>query len=262
VRTNSPDNTRMSRRLRPALDAEIRGARRALKAPYWEATRTPVYCLVFLLPLVVAYELAAVSLRPEFDPQQRLVAQRLIRQLVAWLGTDRAWVPGAALLLTLVVWQLISRGSWQIRARVPLLMIVESLVLTLPLLVLGRMLQQTSGGAVVPGLWARVVLVLGAGIYEELVFRFYLVSALKRLLGDVCRVPKRAVAPTAIIAAALVFAGFHFYPLGAETFAWPVFLMLTGAGAYLALVFVLRGLGIATGCHVAYNLIVLLLPGG
>lgn len=243
--------------LRPANPSDV---------PYREATRRPLCCLVFLFPLVAAYELGALLLRPEAGPEQRLVAQRLIQQLLAWLGTDAVWVPGAALLLTLVIWQLWSRGSWRVRGRVPLLMVIESLVLTLPLFVLRGLFQETTAGPpdAAPGdvLRARLVLALGAAVYEELVFRLYLISGLIYLLVHACRVPKRAAIPAAVALAALVFAACHLRPIGSESFAWPLFLMLTAAGGYLAVIFVLRGLGVSTGCHAAYNLIALALGVG
>ena len=94
---------------------------------------------------------------------------------------------------------------------------------------------------------------------EELVFRLYLITMLMGLLTVVCRVPKRVALPIAVVLAALAFAGCHFGPIGSETFSWPLFVMLTVAGAYLAVVFAVRGLGVATGCHAAYNVMSLLL---
>lgn len=219
-------------------------------------------CLVFLFPLVAAYELGAVVLRPEAWPEQRLVAHSLIQQLGAWLGHDAVWIPGAALLLTLVTWQVLSRASWRLRWWVPPLMIVESLALTPPLFVLGKLLQQASGNPAAEGLRVQIVLALGAGVYEELVFRLYLISALTGLLTVVCRVPRRVTLPIAVVLAALAFAGCHFGPVGSETFSWPLFMMLTVAGAYLSMIFAVRGLGVATGCHAAYNVISLLLASG
>jgi hypothetical protein len=223
--------------------------------PYWEATREPLHCLVFLFPLVVIYESGALLLRPEAWPERQLVAEHLIQQLAAWVGTDAVWVPGVALVLTLLIWQFSRHKPWRVRRRVPLLMILESLVLTLPLFVLGKLLQQVAGGAPLEGLRVQMVLALGAGVYEELVFRFYLVSGLRLLLEGVGHVPKRAAILSAIVLAALIFAACHLRPIGSETFAWPAFLMLIAAGGYLSVVFVFRGLGVSTGCHAAYNLI-------
>jgi hypothetical protein len=221
---------------------------------YWVAARRPLHCLVFLFPLLAAYELGALVLHSAGWAGQPLVAAGLIQQLVGWLGTDAAWVPGAALLATLVVWQFGGRHSWDVRGAALPLMALESLVLTLPLFVV-RGLLEPAGGAVPGPVLARMTTLLGAAIYEELVFRLYLVGGLLYLLANVCRLRKRVAVATAVGLGALVFAACHLRPIGADAFAWPRFLMLAVAGAYLALVLIARGLGVATGCHAAYNLI-------
>jgi len=215
---------------------------------------------------VAAYEFGALLLQPELGPEQRLVASKLIQQLLGWIGTDAVWVPGAALLVTLVVWQFWRGGGWQFRFWVPLLMILESVALTLPLFVIGELLQQEAAppaeAPVFGILRVHIVLALGAGLYEELVFRFYLAGGLLLLFYRVCRVPKRESVILAVVLAALAFAACHLHPIGSEPFSWPRMLMLTAAGAYLCLIFIARGLGVSTGCHAAYNLISLALLAG
>lgn len=227
---------------------------------YWQATREPMACLVFLLPLVVAYEMGALMLRPEVWPEQRLIAQSFIQKLVAWFGTDAFWVPGAALIITLLAWQFLSQSPWKLRGWVPPLMIVESLVLTIPLFVLGRLaLQALDTGAFDRQMRIQIVLALGAGVYEELVFRFYLITGLVALLTAGMKMPRQIAIATAVVAGALLFAICHFTPIGSEPFRWPIFFMFFTAGGYLATIFVLRGLGVSTGCHAAFNLITLIL---
>ena len=226
---------------------------------YWQATREPTACLAFLVPLVAAYEMGALMLRPEVWPERRLVAQRLIQQLVAWFGTDAVWVPGVALVVTLVIWQLVSQSPWKLRGWVPLAMIAESLVLTIPLFVLGRLVLTAADGAFGYQMRVHIVLALGAGIYEELIFRFYLVTGLIALFTKYAKVPPQTATIAAIVVGGALFALCHFKPVGSEPFGWPMFLMFTAAGGYLATIFVLRGLGVSTGCHAAFNLITLVL---
>lgn len=247
----------------PSRDSPLtRRVGRSGPADYFTATRQPLHCLVFLLPLLIACEIAAVLVSGTAWPDSRLVAPRLLQRLVAWLGTDAAWVPGAVLLLTLLVWQVLSGHPWRVRAGVPLLMIPESLLLALPLLVLNQLLQQTAAGSADPqsaALPAHILVALGAGLYEELVFRFYLITGLAWLLARLARLPRRSALGVAAALAALLFAACHFRPVGVEPFRGARLVLLTVAGGYLGLVFVTRGLGIATGCHVAHNLIALLL---
>jgi membrane protease YdiL (CAAX protease family) len=222
---------------------------------YWEATQQPLYCLLLLFPLVGAYEFGALIVRPAAWPERQLVAYSLIQALLDWFGAGGVWLPGVLLLLTLLIWHILSRNSWQIIGWVLPVMVVESLLLTVPLFVLNRVML--AAGAPAAEWRSQVVLALGAGVYEELVFRLYLITGLMLLAVDVCRIPKRIAGVGVIAVAALVFASCHFPPLGSTAFAWQAFAMLTTAGAYLSIVFIHRGLGVATGCHAAYNLILL-----
>lgn len=225
---------------------------------YWSATREPLYCLVFLLPLVATYEFGALMLRVSVTAQHDLVALELMRTLLSWLGAGGLLLPGLTVVLTLLLWHVFSRRPWKIHAWVPLLMAVESVVLVPPLLALTSLRLQ-AGGAPRGALAEQMVLALGAGIFEELVFRLALLSLLLLLLVDVFRVPRGVAGGVAIGLGAAIFALCHYQPVGGEVFGLGSFLVRLAAGAYLSLLYLARGLGIATGCHAAYNLLLLLL---
>ena len=228
----------------------------ALLTAYAQATRQPLYVLLFLIPIVATYEFGALILRPATMPERDLVAQSLIQTALSFLGATGYLVPGLLLLLTLLIWHILSGRNWSVQGWVFPLMLLESLLLTLPLFVLGRLALQAES---TPSLRNQVVLALGAGIYEEMVFRLLLVTGLMLLFEELVNLPRKFAGAAAITLAALVFAACHVLPIGAETFAWPIFLMRTAAGAYLSLVYLTRGLGVSVGCHAAYNLILLLL---
>lgn len=232
-----------------------RPRRRQALSDYWDATREPLYCLVFLLPLVVTYEFTAAVLRVAAWPERRLVAQRLIGGALSAFGASGAWLPGVALLLTLAVWHVLTRRSWHIRAWVPLTMVAESAALTPPLLAITLLPLAAAGAAEAPPRLAeQLVVALGAGIYEEMIFRLALISALLILLDDILRVPRPWAAAAAGAVAALLFAACHYHPIGVDAFAWGSFVERALAGGYLSLIYLTRGLGVAIGCHVAYNL--------
>src|SRR5256885_11094080 len=90
---------------------------------YWESTQEPLYSLIFLLPFIATYEVGAILLRPFLAPQRQLVAKRLIEGLLGWFGASAVWLPGAALLATLLAWHIFSRRKWQVRAWGLLLMV-------------------------------------------------------------------------------------------------------------------------------------------
>ncbi len=226
--------------------------------PYWQATQQPVACLALLAPLIVVYEVAVAPMPADAGPVSQLVAHNFVQRFTAWLGGDAYWMPGMAAVATLIVWQLLAPGPWRLRAWVPGLMVLESVALAVPLLVLGRLLQAETH-PMTAGLWhARIVTAVGAGVYEELVFRFYLVGGLILVCRHGLVIGRRASQIAAVLAGALLFSLCHFTPVGSEAFSWPLFCLFAAAGSYLGLVFVMRGVGISTGTHVAYNLLSLL----
>jgi hypothetical protein len=237
---------------RRATSTQPQALRRNL-SDYWSLTHQPLYCLVFLLPLVLTYEFGALLLRISHWPERQLVAVRLVRDALGLFGASGLWLPGVAVLLTLLIWHLLSRRAWQVRAWVPLGMAVESILLTPPLFAL-NVVKLAAGAADGPRLAEQMVLALGAGIYEELIFRLGLISGLLLLLVDVLRVPRRVAVWLALGLSAVLFALCHCEPIGSLPLAWGTVLLYALAGAYLGLVYLWRGLGVSTGCHALYNL--------
>lgn len=228
---------------------------KSLWRKYAEDAQRPLSCLVFLFPLVAIHEFGTLLLGPALGPEQQLVAQSLIQRVLGWFGGRGSWLPAAALLLTLLAWQVLGGYSWRVRGWVVPLMAVESVVLTVPLFVLARLAALSVPIVDAPDMRCQIVLALGAALYEELVFRLYLMVGLMLMLERVLRVPAGVSATIAVVVSAATFALCHFAPVGGGAFAWGHFVRLSSAGAYLAILFLKRGLGVTAGCHAAFNLI-------
>jgi membrane protease YdiL (CAAX protease family) len=96
---------------------------------------------------------------------------------------------------------------------------------------------------------------LGAGIYEEALFRLILFSCLVRLLRLVEVNGLFSVVLAALASALLFSAAHHLGPYG-QPYSNYLFLFRLIAGLYFALLFQVRGFGIAVGAHSCYNLMV------
>ena len=108
------------------------------------------------------------------------------------------------------------------------------------------------------GNWQRgMVWSVGAGIYEELLFRLIGVSVLYLLFVKIIGMKNTAGAALAVGICALLFAGYHFPSW--ETFNIPTFLFYTAAGIYLGVVCLSRGFGIAVTTHALYDVMVVLM---
>jgi membrane protease YdiL (CAAX protease family) len=97
---------------------------------------------------------------------------------------------------------------------------------------------------------------IGAGIYEELVFRLIMIALLHLILVDVLALPEGIGQAGAIGVSSLAFALYHFPSWGEIRVT--LFLIYAFAGVYLAGIYLVRGIGIAAGAHAVYDIFVVM----
>jgi hypothetical protein len=118
-------------------------------------------------------------------------------------------------------------------------------------------LRSLAAGGLDGGPLARLTLSLGAGLYEELLFRVVIVALISnglRLLG-LGRLPAGGLAT---IVGALLFSAFHYVgPLG-EPLRLESFVFRTLAGLAFSALYLTRGFGITAWTHALYDVAVLL----
>jgi len=241
--------------------ARTRKSEQALSG-YLAETHSPLHCLVFLLPMLVAYEAGLYLLEPVpgYAGPAKIVAEDLFEKFLAAFGAGGLHLPALAIVAILVACQIFGKHPWRVHWPTLLGMTGESLLLALPLLALNQAVSRMAGIGLLAGSRAeawqeKLLLSLGAGIYEELVFRLILISLLSFLLIDLAELPKASALAAIIVLSSLAFALQHHYP-GSEEFEATRFAFRLLAGGYLASVFVLRGFAVAVGCHAFYDIIV------
>jgi membrane protease YdiL (CAAX protease family) len=113
----------------------------------------------------------------------------------------------------------------------------------------------------VHSLLANIVTGIGAGIYEELVFRLILICLLIMLFQDAFKLShENAIVLSIMISAALFSAHHHIdflsgQPNANDPFDLSEFVFRTIAGIYFAILYAIRGFGITAGTHAFYNII-------
>lgn len=240
---------------------------------YIRATCHPWPCLWFVLPLLVAYEVGVVQLGGTYPETIRNGADHWLRCALGVMGVQFSWVPPTLLALIFLGWTI---RRWEDRPGdlVGVLsgMILESVTYALGLWALSRALAPllVQAGielnvatedphspllsAAEPAL-RQVITYLGAGIYEEAVFRLLLFSWLVAALRWVDLSYVLAVTLAAGGSAILFSLAHHVGPYG-QSYSNYLFLFRLLAGLYFALLFEMRGFGIAVGSHACYNVMV------
>jgi hypothetical protein len=105
------------------------------------------------------------------------------------------------------------------------------------------------------GLPTLLMISLGAGIYEELLFRVILVSALAWFGTRVFRWGTTRSAVFAICLAALIFSAFHYLGPYGDRLELRSFVFRVIAGLLFSGLYVLRGFGITAWTHALYDVL-------
>lgn len=242
---------------------------------YYAESRQPRYSLLFALPLLLLYEGLAVGLSGSAMSGVRNGADVLLKTLFLSLGGRAGLMTFGALLVgagAWAVWSDFRNRPGALEHRVFWGMLAESMIYAA---VLGQVVSLLtawllSGGSLpmvvqtpVPALplGTQLVVSLGAGIYEELLFRVLLVSGLTALA---LRFEwERSVAVgAAVVASALIFSVFHYIGPYGDQFTMPSFTFRAIAGLVLSGLYVARGFGITAWTHALYDVGLALLGGG
>jgi hypothetical protein len=235
------------------------------RAGYWHASRAPRYSLTFVLPLLVLYEVLALVVNQ--DPVQgvRNGADVLLKSLFVTAAGTRGPLLFGLLLVGAIVYLVVRdrrRHPGPLRGRVFATMVAESAALALVFgTVVGLITAQlvasipplVAGPIAEDGWLTGLMISLGAGLYEELLFRVLLVSALlvaeRRLLG----LGALAAGVTAVTLGALIFSAFHYIGPYGDPLELGSFVFRTVAGFAFSGLYVTRGFGITAWTHALYD---------
>ena len=237
----------------------------SLKEDYWSDTRRPLTSLLFLLPWIAIYEIGILMLSQPGSNELRNGADYWMRSLLALSGAGQILLLPMLVIAILLSWHLIRRYSWTIRIETQVGMLAESLLLAVALVAVGQLHHllfvnfQTPDNdprlLTIQGPLTYAVSYIGAGIYEEVMFRLLLVPAAFGVFR-IMELPSRWAAAMAAVSTSFIFALAHHVGPAADAFNLFTFSFRAAAGIFFAAVFFIRGFGITVGCHAAYDLLV------
>ena len=221
----------------------------------------PIVCLVFVLPLLIFYELGAILLGHQ---SLRSGIDQWIHQPLYLLGFSGIVVLPIVTLAVLIYRHHQIQDHWHVRVSFLIGMILEAIGLGLILFWAANAINQLIGEAPVrvtaslsvDQWWANIVACVGSGIYEELVFRIVLLSLLIFLARRVF-IDKKMAAVVGVLAVSFVFTALHYSginPAGNQ-FEVSSFVFRFFASIVFCILFLFRGFGIAVGVHVAYDVL-------
>jgi membrane protease YdiL (CAAX protease family) len=231
---------------------------------YLRETRRPIYSAALVLPFLVVYHIGTIVLQTTYINGADALIVRILRSFSVHSMFGSVLVLAACF----IIWQLRTRESWNINAGMLFVYFLESVCFALLLLfafgwlstrfslILGEIRQSFSD----------LVLYCGAGVYEELVFRAFLLSILIAAFKFVFKNNKRAALVkrpaliSAVLLGALIFSAFHYIGPSGDAFSLGSFAQRILAGVYFSTLFVTRGFGVTAASHALYDIFIGLIP--
>ncbi len=142
-----------------------------------------------------------------------------------------------------------------------LLMILESIFWSVCMFILFKLLSTkllaVHGGNSV---FEQFYLSIGAGIWEEILFRLILFSSVQFLFNNILNYNYYFSVTFSIIISSIIFSLFHYVGVYGDTFTYSSFIYRTLAGGFLGTLYLIRGFGITVYTHILYDIILLSLP--
>mgnify|MGYP006177705287 CR=1 FL=1 len=227
---------------------------------YFKISKSPYYSFIFILPLLFIYEFGIVFISKSDSIVVRNGADFIMRQTMQYFGIIGLYGFGSLLLLGFILTYYLhikNENNKELNISYFILMSLESLAYSIGLFYLLSFISPLLMNPTGKYITQRVTLAVGAGIYEEILFRLFLTTCISQLLYIIFDWNQYITQVSALFLSAVLFSAFHFLGEYGDYFSIRLFFIRIIAGLALGLLFLARGLGITIYTHSIYDLIVL-----
>ena len=220
--------------------------------------------LVLVFPLFLIYQIGVLFTLPVLNGADFLTVF-LFRNLGLSKGAYLAYTVVVAVAFAIAVVLLRRKQRFDPRLIVPVF--VESAIYALTMgslivFVMTKVLHvspRLAGGVIADqGLGTRFVMSLGAGVWEETVFRLGIMTGIAVLLERVLGLGRWVAVAVGLLASAVLFSAMHHIPPYGDPLHIGVFTFRVLAGCFFGLIYWTRGFAIAVYTHALYDIYVLL----
>lgn len=228
---------------------------------YLLKSRTSFYSFLFTLPLFFLYEFNILFLSWDDILVVRNGADFLMRNILESFDIYGLYGLGLVFFLGLLVTYIFfikEDQKQEVNVNFLFIMLAESMLWSVVLYFLLFKFMVLLMNPVGKTILQQVTLAIGAGIYEEFLFRVLLIAGLSGILGFVFMWDKTFKNIIAVVLSGGIFSAFHFMGEYGDFFSMELFLIRFFAGLILGVLYMYRGFGITAYTHSIYDLIVLI----
>ena len=191
-------------------------------------------------------------------------ADVFIRQLFVGFGMYSELVYGLFLLIVLLITMYFNRDTIsdaKLTVSFLIYMLIESVFWSIGILIF----MSISENLILTTIESNVVieqfyLAIGAGIWEELLFRVGVISLILIFMTKIIGYTGLFSSLTALTISATLFSLFHYIGPFGDSFSYKTFYIRSLAGLFLGSLYLFRGFGITVYTHIFYDMIIISLP--
>ena len=223
---------------------------------YYFKSKSLFYSLLVTLPLFIIYEIGIFYMFQANIAFSKNGADVLIEEFINMLGLNGYYAASSIFLTALFLILFSQRKNFKtfdISLKYIAVMIIESFLYAGILLAVLQNIYLFQGA--IFSNFNNFILSIGAGLYEELIFRFLLLFVLSKSFIFIFKIKEFLSLVLSIVVSSVLFSMFHY--IGLETFTPISFTMRFIAGIYLSLIYINRGFGIVALTHAFYDLFVI-----
>ncbi len=267
----------------------------AVKRGYFTESQQPIYTALVVLPFLAVYEIGLVVLRSDIINAGQAILKQLGAPFVRTMGLSGSLVSLLFIVVAFLIWQFQRKGTWKVQSPVLAMMFVESLFFAVVLFMILRLFvhyvadepqrmsptrrhasvpsvkeavgaPRVASGNVVPSVVRsnadsgpevlHFVLYCGAGVYEELVFRFMLLGILMLVLTRLMHMEHAYAAAWSVAIGAILFSAYHHFGQLGDKYEFNVFLQRLLCGLYFSALYYNRSFGVAAASHAMYDILI------
>ena len=236
--------------------------RRFFGNEYWRISRRPALGCFFITPLWIVYEILAYQINRGWAGEWRTGLDFAIKLLLTKINV----YAGVAVIIPAfcLLWVFVSQKKTIIKflkkpSRIAF-MFIESLfyalIFGIVVSFVARLLLSVNG-EVNTAKVAAIIVHTGSGVYEEIFFRFLLITLFVSVIDYLFNVNPYLTYGMAIAASSLLFAGSHYLEIFNEPIEISSFVFRFLAGVAFSILFILRGVGITAYTHSLYNILLM-----
>jgi membrane protease YdiL (CAAX protease family) len=220
--------------------------------------------LILIFPLFLIYQVGVLFTLPMLNGAD-FVTLLLFGTLGLTLSGYLAFLAALILVFAITVLTLKRHQRFEGHRILPILLESTIYAVTMGSLIVFVMTKvmgfnpELSASLTQQGMVTRTVMSLGAGVYEEIVFRLGVLNGLRVTLEKAIRLSRPVSVISAFVVSSLLFSAVHYIPPYGDDLAINSFTFRFLAGLVFALIFRFRGLAVAVYTHAFYDIFVLVL---